>query len=191
MREERDLVRHRAERRVRGTLREARDDLVDRGEDALQAGLFPLARQKVHLQEALVGLLLHLDQIGNLDEEDRDCISRAMPSIKGDKLRAIAITSKKRSPLLPNVPTFAEAGYPGFEATVWWGVLAPAATPKDVIAKLNAEIVKAMRAPDMKEKFAELGAETTPSTPEQFGVFLKQEIDKWAGVIKASGIRAD
>ena len=88
-------------------------------------------------------------------------------------------------------PTFAEAGYPGFEATVWWGVLAPAATPKDVIAKLNAEIVKAMRAPDMKEKFAALGAETTPSTPEQFGVFLKKEIDKWAGVIKESGIRAD
>ena len=114
-----------------------------------------------------------------------------VPYVKAGRLRALGMAAAQRSAVMPDVPTFAEAGYPGFEATVWWGVLAPAATPKDVIAKLNAEIVKAMRAPDMKEKFAALGAETTPSTPEQFGVFLKKEIDKWAGVIKESGIRAD
>ena len=114
-----------------------------------------------------------------------------LPYVKAARLRPLGVAAAQRTAVMPDVQTFAEAGYPGFEATVWWGVLAPAATPKDVIAKLNAEIVKAMRAPDMKEKFAALGAETTPSTPEQFGVFLKKEIDKWAGVIKESGIRAD
>jgi tripartite-type tricarboxylate transporter receptor subunit TctC len=114
-----------------------------------------------------------------------------LPYARAGRLRPLAVASAQRSAVLPEVPTFAQSGYDGFEATVWWGVLAPAATPRDVIARLNAEIVKALRAPDMKEKFTALGAETTGSTPEQFGEFLKNEVTKWAGVIKASGIRAD
>lgn len=114
-----------------------------------------------------------------------------LPYVKAARLRALAVAGAQRSAVLPEVPTFAQSGYPGFEATVWWGVLAPAATPRDVVAKLAAEIVKAMRAPDMKDKFAALGAETTGSTPEQYAAFLKDEVSKWAGVIKASGIRAD
>ncbi len=114
-----------------------------------------------------------------------------LPYVKAARLRALAVASTRRSAVLPDLPTFAQAGYPGFEATVWWGVLAPAATPRDVVVKLNAEIVKAMNAPDIKEKFSALGAETTGSTPEQYAEFLKEEVTKWAGVIKASGIRAD
>lgn len=114
-----------------------------------------------------------------------------LPYVKAARLRALAVASTRRSAVLPDLPTFAQAGYPGFEATVWWGVLAPAATPRDVVVKLNAEIVKAMNAPDIKEKFSALGAETTGSTPAQYAEFLKEEVTKWAGVIKASGIRAD
>jgi tripartite-type tricarboxylate transporter receptor subunit TctC len=114
-----------------------------------------------------------------------------LPYAKSGRLRALAMASAQRAAVMPDVPTFAEAGYKGFEATVWWGVLAPAATPKDVIARLNADIGRALRAPDMKEKFTALGAEITGGTPEQYADFLKNEITKWAGVIKASGIRAD
>jgi tripartite-type tricarboxylate transporter receptor subunit TctC len=114
-----------------------------------------------------------------------------LPYVKAARLRALAAASAQRSAVLPELPTFAQSGYPGFEATVWWGVLAPAATSKDVVEKLSTEIVKAMHAPDMKEKFSALGAETTGSTPAQYAEFLKQEVTKWAGVIKASGIRAD
>jgi tripartite-type tricarboxylate transporter receptor subunit TctC len=114
-----------------------------------------------------------------------------LPYVKAARLRPLAVASTQRSAVLPDLPTFNQAGYPNFEATVWWGVLAPAATSKDVIGRLSGEIVKAMRASDIKEKFSALGAETTGSTPEQFAVFLKNEIDKWAGVIKAAGIRAD
>ncbi len=111
--------------------------------------------------------------------------------VKAARLRALAVASAKRSTVLPGVPTFAESGLPGFEATVWWGVVAPAATPTDVIAKLNVEIVRALRAPEIRERFASLGAEIVGSTPEQFGEFLKSETVKWASVIKASSIRAD
>jgi len=114
-----------------------------------------------------------------------------LPYVKTARLRALAVASAKRAAVLPDVPTFAESGLPGFEATVWWGVLAPAATPKDVIARLNGEIVRALRAPEVKERFTTLGAEATGSTPEQFGEFLKSETAKWANVIKTSGIRAD
>jgi tripartite-type tricarboxylate transporter receptor subunit TctC len=114
-----------------------------------------------------------------------------LPYVKAARLRPLAVASAKRAAVLPEVPTFAESGLPGFEATVWWGVLAPAATPREVVARLNAEIVRALRAPEVKERFTGLGAETVGSTPEHFGDFLKTETVKWAKVIKASGIRAD
>ena len=114
-----------------------------------------------------------------------------LPYIKAAKLRALAVASAKRAAVLPEVATFAESGLPGFEATVWWGVLAPAATPREVVTRLNVEIVRALRSPDVKDRFAGLGAETVGSTPEQFGEFLKAETAKWANVIRTSGIRAD
>jgi tripartite-type tricarboxylate transporter receptor subunit TctC len=115
----------------------------------------------------------------------------ALPHIKSQRLRAIAASSAKRIALLPDVPTFSEAGLPGFEATVWWGLVAPATTPSGVVAKLNAETVKALAEPVVKEKLAELGAVTDPSTAAEFGQFLKSEVDKWAKVINTSGIKVD
>ncbi len=112
-------------------------------------------------------------------------------NIKSGRLRALAVASPKRIPMLPDVPTFAEAGLPGYDASVWWGLVAPAKTPKDVIAKLSSEALKALEGEGVKEKLSNLGAVVDPAGPEQFGKFLKEEIDKWAQVIKAAGIHAD
>jgi tripartite-type tricarboxylate transporter receptor subunit TctC len=112
-------------------------------------------------------------------------------NVKSGRLRALAVASSKRIPMLPDVPTFAEAGVPGYDASVWWGLVAPAKTPKDIVAKLSSEALKALEDEGVKEKLSNLGAVVDPAGPEQFGKFLKEEIDKWASVIKASGIHAD
>jgi tripartite-type tricarboxylate transporter receptor subunit TctC len=114
-----------------------------------------------------------------------------MPHIKAQRLRAIAVGSSKRIAALPDVPTVAEAGLPGFDATVWWGFVVPAKTPKEIVTRLNAETNKALAQPAVSEKLVEMGVVTAAGTPEQFGEFLKSETDKWADVIKRSGIRAD
>ncbi len=114
-----------------------------------------------------------------------------MQHIKGGKLKAIAVTSSKRSPALPSVPTIAEAGFPSYEASSWFGVLAPAGTPKDIIDRLSATIAKSLQTPDMKERLAGQGAEAVGNTPEQFSAHIKSEIDKWSKVVKASGAKVD
>jgi tripartite-type tricarboxylate transporter receptor subunit TctC len=118
-----------------------------------------------------------------------------MPSsighIKGGSLRALGVTTAKRSPALPDVPTISETGVAGFEATSWFGVFAPAGTPKPVVDKLSAEIAKMLQQPDVKAKLAEQGAEAVGNTPEAFGKFVQAEIDKWAKVIKAAGAKVD
>lgn len=114
-----------------------------------------------------------------------------LPHVKAQQLRALAVSGSKRLALLPDVPTASEAGLPGFEASVWWGIVAPVKTPKEIVAKLNAEVVKALGTPKVKDKLNEMGVVINPSTPEQFGGFLRLEIDKWARVIKTSGIQAD
>lgn len=120
-----------------------------------------------------------------------DLMFSALPQVNGGKLRAIAITGAKRSPLLPNVPTVAESGVPGFETLAWNGLMAPSSTPKPIIDKLNAEIHKALDAPEMKERLRAQGFEPSPGTPEQFGALIRSEIDRWAKVVKTSGAKVE
>jgi tripartite-type tricarboxylate transporter receptor subunit TctC len=111
------------------------------------------------------------------------------PHIKKGAMRAIAVTSAKRTPLLPDVPTVIESGVPGFEVLGWFGVFAPAGTPPDVIKRLNAEINKIIAKPAVVRRFAELGAEPLGGSPEQLGAFLKTEQDKWGRLIREAGIK--
>jgi len=115
----------------------------------------------------------------------------ALPHIKAGKLRALAVTSAKRSEALPDIPTIAEAGLPGYDSTQWYGVLAPAGTPHEIVARLHAEIVRALRLPDVRERLAADGAEAVGSTPEEFAAFIRSEIEKWAAVAKSAGIRPE
>ena len=114
-----------------------------------------------------------------------------LPHVKSGRLRALGVSGDQRIALLPEVPTLAESGLPGYEASVWWGLLAPAGTPPEIVARLNAETVKALADPAVRERLTSLGAVITPSTPDQFSTFLHTEIDKWAGVIKAAHIQVD
>ncbi len=112
------------------------------------------------------------------------------PHIKSGKVRGLAVTSAKRSALLPELPTIGET-LPGYSASGWYGLLAPAATPKPVITRLHAEAVKALRAPDVVEKLSGQGAEPVASSPEEFTAFIRSETDKWAKLVKAANMRAD
>ena len=120
-----------------------------------------------------------------------DVLPAALPMVKAGNLRALAVTSEKRSTALPNVPTTTEAGFPGYIATSWYGLLAPIATPKEIIAKLNSEIAKVMNSEDMKQKMLELGAEGTTSTPQEFAQFVQAETTKWTQVVRAANIKVD
>jgi tripartite-type tricarboxylate transporter receptor subunit TctC len=114
----------------------------------------------------------------------------ALPYIKSGKLTAIGLTSLKRSANAPKVPTIAES-LPGFEVELVYGIVAPAGTPRDVVAKLNSEIVKIMEAPDMRERLAGQGFEVRTSTPEQLGSYIRSEISKWAPIVKESGAKPE
>jgi tripartite-type tricarboxylate transporter receptor subunit TctC len=115
----------------------------------------------------------------------------AIPFIKSDRLRALGITSAKRSAAIPEVPTIAEAGLPGYEFTTWHGLLAPAGLPKAVLSKLSENLRKVMRAPDLSERFAKEGVDIVASTSEQFSQHLKSELQKWSKLVKERGMRAD
>ena len=115
----------------------------------------------------------------------------AMPHIRSGKLKAIAIADSRRSPSLPEVPTFAEAGFKDFEVLVWWGVMAPARTPAPVVTYLNREIVAALGAPELKERLDGMGARIIGGTPEQFGAFVAAEIVRWARAVQVSGATQD
>jgi tripartite-type tricarboxylate transporter receptor subunit TctC len=115
----------------------------------------------------------------------------AIPHVKGGRLHAILVGGAQRMPLLPDVPTAAEAGLPGYEATTWWGFLMPAKTPPAIVAKLNAEINRALADPGVKKKLEEMGVVVQPGTPESFGAFIRSETDKWAAVIRKANIKAE
>ena len=117
--------------------------------------------------------------------------SSTLAHIKSGKLRALAVTGAKRSPALADVPTIAEQGFPGVEATAWYGVLAPAGTPKPVITRLHGDLVNILKQPDVVQRLDGLGFEIVASTPDQFGAYIRSEIKKWAKVVKASGARPD
>jgi tripartite-type tricarboxylate transporter receptor subunit TctC len=112
------------------------------------------------------------------------------PHIKSGKVKGLAVTSAKRSKLLPQLPTIAET-LPGYSASGWYGLLAPAATPKTIIERLNAEAVKALRSPDVVDNLSSQGAEPVASSPEEFTTFIRSEIDKWANVVKAANMKVN
>ncbi len=132
-----------------------------------------------------------IDLIGNQVPFGFESMLVALPQVKGGKLRAIAMTASKRSPLIPDVPTMAEAGVPGYESIAWYGVMAPKGTPAPIVNRLNSEMRKALSAPDSAKWLAEQGSADVAGTPEQFGAFIKAEIAKWGRVVKASGATAD
>jgi tripartite-type tricarboxylate transporter receptor subunit TctC len=118
-----------------------------------------------------------------------DAITTMKGSIDAGHVRALGTTADKRSEILPNVPTVAEAGVPGYEATIWLGIMAPAGTPTEIVDKLNAEIGKVLAKPAIREAWAKQGAVPTTMTPAEFGAFLQRDIDKWAKVIQVSGAK--
>ncbi len=120
-----------------------------------------------------------------------DNLPPSLPQIKAGKLRALAVTSTARAPALPDTPTIAESGLPGFEASSWFGLLAPAGTPPAIIAKLNAEIAKWLATPEAREQLAAIGANIAAGTPEDFARHIQAETAKWAKVVKESGAKVD
>jgi tripartite-type tricarboxylate transporter receptor subunit TctC len=163
------------------------------------------AGTSTHLAGAMVGLMggvkmVHVPYkggapatIGLLSGETTwmvGTILPSMPHIRSGRARALAVTGPKRSPALPEVPPVADT-LPGFEASSWYGISAPGSTPRDIIARLNQEIGKVINAADVREQLAHEGAEVIGGTPERYGAFYRAEIDKWAKVIKAAGIRLE
>ncbi len=132
-----------------------------------------------------------IDMVGGQVQVMFDNMPSALPHVKAGKLRALAVTSAQRSPSAPDVPTMGEAGVPGFDVQSWFGLVAPKGTPKDIIARVNAEAVKALGSADIKERFMDLGAVPGPMSPEGFGEYIRAEISRWSEVVKVSGAKAD
>jgi tripartite-type tricarboxylate transporter receptor subunit TctC len=133
------------------------------------------------MQDVLGGSI-HLVVIG---------VPAAGPHIRSGRLRALAVVAPQRLPALPDVPTAAEAGLQNYEVTTWYGILAPAGTPHPIVTRLNAELVKIMHAPQVKERLAGLGTDPLTSTPEEFAAYIRQEIAKWGDVIRKAGLKAE
>ena len=120
-----------------------------------------------------------------------DQILTALPHVQSGKLRALGVTTEKRSPAAPQIPTIAEAALPGYAVTTWHGLLAPAGTPREVVNRLSSETARALQSPDIRDRFAAQGVDPVSSTPEQFAAMMKSELEKWRKVIAASGTKID
>ncbi len=132
-----------------------------------------------------------VDLVGGQVQAMVSGMSSVMPHIKAGRLRPLAVTGARRSSAVPDVPTIAESGFPKFEATAWYGVLAPARTPPAIVTRLHDEIVRALKLPDVRERLEYVGFEIIGGTPAAFGDFIKTEIKKWAPVVKASGAKPE
>ena len=120
-----------------------------------------------------------------------DNMPNVIGQVRAGKMKALAVTTAQRSPQAPEIPTVAEAGVPGYEQTAWFGVLAPAGTPREIIGRFNSEIVRLLNSADVRERFARQGVEVRTSTPEQFSTFLNSEVARWGKVIRDAGIKSD
>jgi tripartite-type tricarboxylate transporter receptor subunit TctC len=118
-------------------------------------------------------------------------ILTGMPQIRAGRLRPLGITSLKRSAAAPDIPTLAESGLPGFESLQWYALLAPAQTPQGVIARVHAEVTKILQLPDVRQRFVSDGADPVGNSPEEFAKYLRSELDKWAKVARAAGIKQE
>jgi tripartite-type tricarboxylate transporter receptor subunit TctC len=114
-----------------------------------------------------------------------------LPHISTGKIRAVAAASPRRNPLLPDLPTFAELGYPAVDVALWYGLVAPAGTPPEIIARLNREVNQALKSPDLIERFEAQGTEALGGTPEQAAGYMRQEMERWGAVVKKAGIVAN
>jgi tripartite-type tricarboxylate transporter receptor subunit TctC len=120
-----------------------------------------------------------------------DNTPNVLPHVRSGRLKALAISSKTRAPSAPEVPTVEEAGVPGYEVNVWFGVLTVAGTPPEVVQRLNTEMVKILNSVEVKDRFAKIGVDVVAGTPEHFAKYLRSEVDRWAKVVKDAGIKAD
>src|SRR5688572_144425 len=118
-----------------------------------------------------------------------DAVTTMAPNVAAGQVKALGTTGDKRTSVLPDVPTIAEAGVPGYSATIWLGIMAPKGTPQPIVDKLNAEIVKVLQRPEVKEAWAKQGAEPLIMTPAEFTAYLEKDITKWAEVVKISGAK--
>ncbi len=135
--------------------------------------------------------LAHIDMISGQVHAMFDAMPTALPQVKAGKLRPLAVTTAKRSAQLPELPTIAEAALPGYEAAGWFGFAAPAGTPRDVVNKLNREIVRILKLPDVRERLVAQGAEPVGDSPEEFATFIKAEAAKWGKVIKTRNLKIE
>jgi tripartite-type tricarboxylate transporter receptor subunit TctC len=120
-----------------------------------------------------------------------DVLPAVMPQVRSGRVRALGITSSTRSPFYPELPTVAEQGYPGFEATAWAGLFAPAGTPEPILQRLNVEVVKLLAAPDVQHRFSDLSMPTIADTRAHFDAFLKAEYARWGNAVKISGAKVE
>jgi tripartite-type tricarboxylate transporter receptor subunit TctC len=120
-----------------------------------------------------------------------DNTPNVLPHVRAGKLKALAVSTKSRTPHAPEVPSVDEAGVPGYDVSVWFGVLTVAGTPREVVQRLNAEMVKILKSREVEDRFGKMGVEVVAGTPEQFGAFLGSEVDRWAKVVRDAGIKAD
>ena len=132
-----------------------------------------------------------IDLIGGRIDMVFSSAATALPQIKAEKIKALAVTTAKRSTQLPEVPTIAESGIPGYEAANWYGIVVPIKTPQNIIQRLNTEIVRVLSTPDTKAALFNQGLDAAPSTSQEFGAQMRSEAIKWAKVVKSAGITAD